>query len=163
MARNVLVLLITSFMLLSACSPSVQLYTDIDETAKFDNFTSYNFLAFSEGNKTTITGMELERIKVAFAREFESRGLVFSEENSDVSVKITIYHRQATSSYGYSGLYNYLERALAVDMYDNQNRNHIWHCAAVGEIEYDPEKRAAGLSEVLAKIFENYPVQPTHK
>ena len=32
---------------------------------------------FTEGNKKTITGMELERIRVAFARELEQRGLEF--------------------------------------------------------------------------------------
>ena len=44
-------------------------------------------------------------------------------------------------------------------MFDNQSMQHIWHCAAVGELEYDPGMRAEGLSEVVARIFERYPVQ----
>ena len=74
-------------------------------------------------------------------------------------VKITIYHRQAANAYGYSGVYNHLERAISVDMYDNLSMNHIWHCAAVGELEYDPEQRAAGLPELVTRIFERYPVE----
>jgi len=113
---------------------------------------------FSEGNVETITGMELERIRVVFAKEIETRGLRFAEKGGDVSIKITVYHRQAAAAYGYSGIYNYLERAIAVDMFDNQSMKHIWHCAAVGELEYDPEQRAAGLSELVARIFERYPI-----
>ena len=114
---------------------------------------------FSEGNKKTITGMELERIRVAFAKEIETRGLSFSDKDGDISIKITVYHRQATSGYGYSGVYNYMERAIAVDMFDNQSMKHIWHCAAVGELEYNPDQRAAGLPELVARIFERYPIQ----
>jgi len=159
MARNLLPIFIFSIVLLSACGPSVRLYSDMDDSATFDQYTTYNFMDFSEGNKQTITAMELERIRVAFAREIESRGLSFAE-NGDVSVKITIYHREAADSYGYSGIYNYLERAIAVDMFDNLSMKHIWHCAAVGELEYDPEQRAAGLSELVARIFERYPISP---
>lgn len=160
MTRNLFALSIVFLLLLSACAPSVRLYSDVDDTATFDQYTTYSFLDFSEGNKKTITGMELERIRVAFAKEIENRGLAFKEDSGDVSVRITVYHRQAAYGYGYSGVYNYLERAISIDMYDNQSMKHIWHCAAVGELEYDPEQRASGLSELAARIFERYPVQP---
>jgi len=156
MARKLIPIFILS-VLLSGCGASIRLYSDIDESATFDQYTSYSFMDFSEGNKKTITGMELERIRIAFANEAETRGLSFVEKDGDVSFRITVYHRQAASGYGYSGVYNYMERAIAVDMFDNQNMKHIWHCAAVGELEYDPDQRAAGLPELLARIFERYP------
>lgn len=159
MARKIIPLWILSMILLSGCGSSIKLYSDIDDSAMFDQYTTYSFMEFSEGNKKTITGMELERIRVAFAREIESRGLTFVEENGDVSVKITVYHRQAAD--GYYGRYHYMERAIAVDMYENQSRKHIWHCAAVGELEYDPGEREAGLPLLVAKIFERYPIQAT--
>lgn len=158
MIRKIIPLSILAIMLLSACGPSVRLYSDVDDTATFDQYTTYNFLDFSEGNRKTITGMELERIRVAFAKEIESRGMSFSEKDGDVSVRITVYHRQSARGYGYGGVYHHLERAISVDMYDNLSKKHIWHCAAVGELEYDPEARAAGLSELAARIFEKYPV-----
>jgi hypothetical protein len=136
----------------------MRVYTDLDDTASFDQYVTYNFLDFSGGNQKTITGMELERIRVAFAKEIENRGLTYSELDGDVSVKITVYHREAARPSGYYGAYHHLERAISVDMYDNLSRKHIWHCAAVGELAYDTDQRAAGLSDLAARIFERYPV-----
>ena len=103
--------------------------------------------------------MELERIRTAFARELEKRGLEYVDNQADVSVKITVYHREARDVYLYHpGSYNYMERALTVDIYDNQSRKHVWHGAAVGELEYDPGERAEELLVIVAKIFEHYPV-----
>jgi hypothetical protein len=147
-------------VLLSSCGPSIRLYSDTNAAAMFDQYKTYNFLDFSEGNKKSITGMELEQIRIAFARELESRGLSYANEDADVSVQIIIYHREAVRRYAYTGRYHHLERAIAFDMYDNQSRQHVWHCAAIGELEYDPEQRAAELPLLVAKMFERYPVRP---
>lgn len=159
MIRKIFPISILSLILFSACGPSVRLYSDVDDSASFDQYRTYSFLDFSDGNKKTITGMELERIRVAFAKEIESRGLSYAEQDGDVSVKITVYHREAARGFGYGGIYHHLERAISVDMYDNLSRKHIWHCAAVGELESDPEQRAAGLSHMASRIFQRYPVQ----
>ncbi len=158
MKLKILSLGILALLFLSACGPSIKIYSDIDDSAAFEQYISYNFLDFSEGNKKTITGMELERIRVAFAKELESRGLTYAEEKADVAVQIVVYHREAVSSYGYTGMYHHMERAISIDMYDNLSRNHVWHCAAVGELENDPEVRAAELTILAAKIFERYPI-----
>jgi len=159
MTRIGISLWVFSLVILSGCGSSVRIYSDMDENGRFGQYATYDFLEFSEGNKKTIAGMELERIRVAFARELEKRGLEYVEKNGDVSVQITVYHREAaTGSYYYPSRYNYLERALAVDLYDNQTRKHVWHCAAVGELEYDPQKRASGLPGLVAQIFEKYPM-----
>ena len=159
MKPKIITLIFLGLALLSACGPSTRIYSDIDDSATFDQYATYNFMDFSEGNLETITGMELERIRVAFAKELESRGLTYSEEKADVSVKIVVYHREAVRGFGYTGMYHHLERAISVDMFDNLTRKHVWHCAAVGELERDPEARAAELSSLASKIFERYPVQ----
>ena len=148
-------------LMLSGCGPTINIFSDVDDTGRFEQYKTYNFQEFSEGNKKTITGMELERLRVAFAREFEQRGFKYDDQYSDVSVKITVFHREASdASYGYAGAYNYMERAISVDMYDNQTRTHVWHCAAVGELVYDPGARAEELPDVVARIFEKYPFDP---
>ena len=139
----------------------MRIYSDIDPTGAFETYSSYSFLDFTDGNKKTIPGMELERIRVAVARELEKRGLEYVEEDGDVSVRVTVYHRQAMDGYyRYYRRYVYMERAIAVDMYDNRTQKHIWHCAAVDELDYDAESRAEHLPMVASKIFEKYPVQP---
>jgi hypothetical protein len=149
---------------LVGCGPSVRIFSDLDQAEDFDRYTTYTFMDFTDGNKKTIPGMELERIRVAVARELEKRGLQFVEKNGDVSVKITVYHREAINGHwSYPWVYNYMERAIAVDMYDNQSMKHIWHSAAVGELEYDPEERAEKLPQVTARLFKRYPVQPAEE
>ena len=102
--------------------------------------------------------MELERIKVAFARELESRGLNFAARDGHLLVQITVYHREASMGiYHYPEPIRYMEQAVAIDLFDNATRKHVWHCAAVGDLEYDPQKRASGLPELVAKIFEDIP------
>ena len=145
---------------LAGCGAPVRIFSDVDKSGTFEQYATYNFLDFTEGNKKTITGMELERIRVAFAREIEQRGLRFVEENADISLQITVYHRQNMDPYYYSAWrYTYMERAISVDVYDNGTQKHVWHCAAVGELEYDPTTRAEKLSEIVAEIFQQYPVQ----
>ena len=161
MQKIFILLIVASLVALNGCGTSLRVFSDIDDSGQFEQYSTYSFMDFSDGNKETISGMELERIRVAFARELEQRGLKFMEQNGEVSVRIIVYHRQAMDGYyGYPGQYNYMERALAVDMYDNATLKHIWHCAAVGELVYDPVERAENLYEVVAEIFERYPVQP---
>ena len=153
---------IISLVTLTGCGSTMKIYSDLDPAGNFDSYTSYSFLDFTEGNKKTIPGMELERIRVAVARELEKRGLEYVEEGGDVSVQVTVYHRQAVDGYyWYYRRYVYMERAIAVDMYDNLTKKHVWHCAAVDELVYDPAERAQRLPEVAARIFEKYPVQPS--
>ena len=160
MNRIIILLGLVSAGFLTGCVAPYRIFSDVDNSGAFESYATYNFLDFTEGNRKTITGMELERIKVAFAREIEQRGLRFSEENADVSLQITVYHRQSVDHYYYQPLrYNHMERAISVDMYDNRNQKHVWHGAAVGELIYDPEERAEKLPEVVAAIFQKYPVQ----
>lgn len=164
MKKIIILILSLSMAILSGCGPSVRIFADIDDSGTFEQYTTYSFMDFTAGNQKTITGMELERIRVAFARELEQKGLKFVELNGDVSVQITVYHRQSLDHYYYHPRrYNYMERALTVDMYDNHTRKHVWHCAAVGELLYDPAERAGKLPEVVAKIFAKYPIQLTEQ
>ena len=43
--------------ILSSCGPSVRIFSDVDDTGRFELYTTYNFLGFSEGNQKTIPDM----------------------------------------------------------------------------------------------------------
>lgn len=161
MNRLFIFLIIVALGILSGCSPAVRIYSDLESTAPFSSYKTYTFLDFTEGNKKTITGMELERIRVAFAREIEQKGLKFSDDQPDVTIQITVYHREAMDrSYYYYPTRSYMQRAIAVDIFDAKTKKHVWHCAAVGELSSDPAKRSENMPAVAKAIFEQYPVQP---
>jgi len=164
--------IVATLLFFTGCGSSVRIFHDQDPAADFTKYSTYNFLAWSEGNLKTINEIERERMKVAVARELESRGLKFKAEGADVSVQITVYHREKKELYNsyypyynpyyYRGgpmVYNSLERAIAVDIYDNESRTLVWHSAAVGELEYNTQKREERMPEVVAKLFKDFPVQ----
>jgi len=160
MKRYLLLLGFASLLIFSGCGPSVRIYSDLEESAHFESYKTYTFLDFTEGNKKTIPGMELERIRVAFAREMESRGFKFSEQDPDVTIQITVYHRQALDrGYYYHPTRSYMERAITLDMFDAHTHKHVWHGAAVGELASTANKRAENFPLVAKAIFEKYPVQ----
>jgi len=160
MNRIFMLLAVVSTVMLTSCGASVRIYTDLESAAPFESYKTYTFLDYTDGNKKTITGMELERIRVAFAREIEQRGFKFSEENPDVTIQLTVYHRQANDrSYYYYPTRSYMERAIALDMFDVRTQKHVWHAAAVGELAGDPADRAENFPKVATAIFEQYPVQ----
>lgn len=161
MNRVFLFLAIAAVGILTSCTPSIRIYADLESTAPFPSYQTYTFLDFTDGNKKTITGMELERIRVAFAREIEQKGLKFSDDRPDVTVQITVYHREALDrGYYYYPTRSYMERAVSVDMFDVHTKKHVWHCAAVGELSSDPGQRAENFPKVAKMIFDKYPMQP---
>jgi len=160
--KKYIVFILPVFFILTGCGNAFRVYQDMDHTAAFDQYETYSFLDWTEGNKKTITGMELERIRAQFARELEKKGLSYREEGADVKVKITVYFREGKHpTYGYYGFYpgsyNYIERALAVDLFESGTKKHIWHSAAVGEVGSTPEERAEELPGQVSEMLEDFP------
>jgi len=165
-----------SAFLMAGCASSVRVFHDMDTATDFSKYNSYNFLEWTEGNLKSINQLEREKIKTAFARELESHGLVYKPDGADLSVQITVYHREKKQFqstypyypyyspyyYGYGPrVYNYLERAIAVDIYDNEIKKHIWHSAAVGELDNNPQKREERLPLIADKMLRDFPKQKT--
>jgi len=171
MNRYLFSILVALTFVLQGCGSSMRVFHDSDPTADFTKFSTYNFLQWTDGNLKTINELERERLKVAFARELENHGLVYKSENADVSVQITVYHKERTDvNYSYSPYYhpyyahpprtyNYLERAISIDIYDNSLRKHVWHSAAIGELDYNPQERDKNMPVVTGKMFENFPLE----
>lgn len=156
-------------MLMTGCAPALRVYHDLDSQTDFSAYKTFSFSDWTDGNKKTINQMELGRIRAAVQNEMESRGLKFVESGGDLKVAVTVYHREAVSGssypYGYyyyygpysGGNYHYIERAITVDLYDATSDKQIWHSAVVGEIERDPERRAADFPRAAELLFRDYP------
>ena len=123
---------IFAVLFLSGCGSSISVFHDLDPTATFDQYLTYSFLEWTEGNKRTLTEPEREQMRVAIAREVESLGYTFQEQNADLKIQVTVYFRNARHHrnnyygyYGYPGMnYNSSERALAVDMFEGAAKKH---------------------------------------
>lgn len=158
--KKIILLLIPVFFMLSGCGNAFRVYHDQDPGANFDQYKSYSFLDWTDGNKKTISGMELERIRSSFARELEKKGLEYKAEGGDIMVQLTVYFREAkdfTYGFYYPSSYNYIERALAIDIFEGATKKHIWHGAAVGEVGRTPEERAEELPVQVEKLLASYP------
>ena len=71
MKNIILPVIIFSLFLLAGCGSASRIYSDMDDTGRFEHYSTYNFMDFTEGNKKTIPETELEQIRIAFARELE--------------------------------------------------------------------------------------------
>lgn len=158
--RHIAKFILPLLLLLTGCGNTFRVYHDYDHEVDFSKYETYTFLDWTEGNKEVITGMERERIRTAFARELEQMGFEYVEQAADIDVKITVYFREARRPvYGfyYPDFYSYVERALAVDLFEGNTKRHIWHSAAVGEVEQSPEERAEELPELVRSMFKSFP------
>lgn len=152
--------MIPFFFFLTGCGNTFRVYNDIDTAANFNQYSTYSFLDWTDGNKKVITEMELERIRNTFAKELESKGLTYSADSSDVKVKITVYFREARYPYygWYPSTYNYIERAFVLDIFESKTNKQIWHSVGVGEAGRTPEIRAEQLPRQAEKMFDAYPI-----
>lgn len=148
-------------LLLHSCGNAFRVFHDQDPTVAFDQYSTYSFLDWTDGNLNVISGMELERIRTAVARELEKKGLEYQPDGADLKVKITVYFREKRDhsySFYYPRSYNYIEQALAMDLFDAESKKHIWHSAVVGEVGKTPEIRAEKLPVQVAEMLEEFPL-----
>ena len=153
-----------ALLFLSGCASSVRVFHDLDPNATFDQYKTYSFLEWTDGNARTVTEIEREKIRIAIAREIEAKGYTFQEGASDIKIELTVYFRNARRHYHHHygfprSNYNYIERALSVDMFEGATKKHVWHSAAVGDVGSDPQERSEELPEIAMKLFEDYPVR----
>jgi len=156
-------------LLLSGCAPSLRVYHETDPEVNFSAFKTFSFSDWTDGNKKTITQMELQRIRNAVKTEMEKHGMTYVESGADIRVAITVFHREAvdTDIYpygfyyypgpGYARNYHYIERAISLDMYEIPSDRQFWHSVVVGRIIQDPAKRAEDFPRVAEKLFTDYP------
>ncbi len=156
-------------LVLSSCAPALRVYQDQDKSVNFQTYKTFSFNDWTEGNKKTITGMELDRIRNAVEAELEAKGLQYQEQGGQLNVSVTVFHREATQSstypYGmyyyyppmYGRTYHYIERAITVDLYDAATDHQVWHSAVVGALERNAERRAEDLPRAAAKLLKDYP------
>ncbi len=184
-------LLLTPIILtLGACS-SLKVTSDYDKEADFTKYKTFNYFGWQEDSDKILNRFDKERIEAAFRKEFEKRGITFTESGGDAIVSLFIVIDQKTQTtaytnhyggmygagyrgYGYGGwgmgmgqsttTYNeseYLVGTLVCDVFDAETKKLVWQSVGSGTVDDNPNNREKNIPKTVAKIMYEYPIKPT--
>ena len=161
--------------------------TDLDKDYDFTKLKTYTFLGWQNNSDQLLNDLDKERLRKAFASEFNRRQLQRVEgDEADIAVTVFFVLEQKTSTTAYTDYYDggyggyrrgawgwgggsstttysesdYIEGTLVLDFYDNKSKNLIWQSVARGTINENPKKREKSIPKAVKKIMKNYPIEP---
>jgi hypothetical protein len=177
-------LLITLGLLLAACATGPRVRTDLDPSANFTLYRTYNFAPETGTDRAGYSTLITARFKQAVSREMEARGYRLAE-SPDLLVNFFTSVRDATSVqsapvvvgvdyYRYrNGLYvawplygndvstvHYRVGTASIDVVDAARKQLIWEGTAEGRLNSRALKDPGPVIEKAVKeIFERYPAR----
>ncbi len=166
-------------LFLSSCS-SVQVLSDYDKEANFNDYKSYAF--YKTGiDKVQISDLDKKRILRAIEAEMSNRGFTKSE-NPDLLVSIFTKEKEQVDIYNnYWGGYGYgwgwnpyywgpgygggayastrTEGSLYIDLIDAKSKELVWQGKGVGNLGNinNIEKKEERIREFVSEILMQYP------
>lgn len=171
-------------MAMVSCS-TVKIAVDMDKTADFSQYKTYNFLGWQNNSDQILNELDQKRIRDAFISEFERRGLKPVENNGDMAVSLFIVVNKKTSVTGYTDYYgsryggynryrggwgygygsttyhesDYMEGTLVMDVFDGKSKDQIWQGIATKTINENPAKREKTIPANIQSLMRKFPVQ----
>jgi hypothetical protein len=164
-------------LLLTQCSPEIQVHTDYDP-----DYDLWTFKTFDWGQKVNIeegknplhyNELNDKRIKSAVHEQLTSRGYLLASAHPNLLLHYHIIvddkSALATEPYGYNyssywmrteaNIYSYREGTLILDLMDSKKNNLICRGWAVSPLDssYTPEEIDKLTKTVVAKIFRKFP------
>lgn len=177
-------LLIGVILHLFSCS-SVKVTTDYDKSADFGKYKTYVFLGWQGDSEKILNDFDKDRLRKAFAEEFEKRNLELVKENGDIAVTLFVVVDQESSITGYTNYYgnagygygrgwgwggghstttytesDYLKGTLVVDVFDGQSKELVWQGVGTKTIEENPQKRDKNIPKGAEAIMKSFPIAP---
>ena len=174
-------------IIVSSCS-SLRVYSDLDRSVDFTQYSTLEFYGWADNSDELMNDFDRRRIEEAFANEFASRNINTVEEGQgDLVVALYIVTENRTdrsaTTYHYGGYgryygygpgygwgpryssthvheYNYTVGTLIVSVYDAERQELIWEGTGIGNIDENPQNRERHIPATVARIMEQYPVQP---
>jgi hypothetical protein len=170
--------------LLAACASGPRIRTDMDPSANFAIYRTYNFASELGTDRAGYSTLVTADFRRAVSREMEARGYRLAE-NTDLLVNFFTSVRDATSVqstqvvvgvdyYRYrNGLYvawprygndvrttNYRIGTATIDVVDAGRKQMIWEGTAEGRLSSKALKDPGpAIDKVVAEIFERYPAR----
>jgi hypothetical protein len=182
-STNVTRLLLASVLasLLVACASAPKIRADADPSANFAAYKTFGFFDRLSIDKPGYSTMAATRLKDATRRELQRRGYQEAQASPQLLVNFNtnIENRTEVQStggfYGYrSGMYgswssypsdvyttHYQQGTLVVDLVDAAKQQLIWQGVAQARLTESMLKQPTQtIDDVVADIFEKYPVPP---
>ena len=176
-----------SFLFLAACAstPTPETYSRVAPGSDFRGIKTYGFLSELSTDKSGFESLETTFLKVAVARQMDSRGLQYDSVNPEVVMNFYIHTddkvkaRQVPAMgggyYGYRGGYyngfgyggagyetrieQYTVGTLTIDMIDPKARKLLWEGTISGRLSKKTEQNLeATVEEAVREIFVKFPV-----
>ena len=178
-------LVIALVALISSCS-TVKVVADMDKTVDFSAYKTYSFLGWQDDSGKILNDFDKKRLRDAFVKEFEARGMKPVPENGDVDITLFIVVDQKTSVTAYTNYYgggygrynrygggwgygsasttysedDYLEGTLVMDVFDGKSKDQVWQGVATSTVVENPDKREKAIPSKVSALMKKYPVQP---
>jgi hypothetical protein len=170
-------------VVLASCA-SIRAGSDYDSAADFSKFRTYAWVAESpliraESGRVEVSALNVRRIREAIERELAAKRfeLVPAPDAADFGVSFTVGARDMITVDDYPPYYRgdwhwgypyyssvdiamYTEGMLAIDVFDNETREPVWHGWARKTIlQSDIRNPEATIEAAVAAILEGFPPQ----
>lgn len=166
---------ISLLLLLVACSPEFQVYTDHDRSIDIQRLTNYDWLPVqqieSKINPILFNELNDKRIKTAVDRQLAAKGYLKSPASAQIIIHYHIIVENkstlAPEPYGYNyGQYwldkefearRYNEGTLIIDFMDSRNCELIWRGWAVSILDREMISEQL-INQAVDEIFKTFPI-----
>ena len=185
-------LVFATLIIFQACS-SVNITSDWDREANFDNYKTFKILPRDEANKAIINDFDWKRFQESITEEMNARGYTYQAENADLDVGIHILLEDKSDiraytdyygTYGYGGYgwgygygpyggiggatttvtqYDYTQGTLILNIMDAKEKQLLYQGIAVGTVKEGNVDREKRIHKVMAQVFAPYPVKKIKK
>jgi len=174
-------ILAAAALLLTSCSPSVQVQSDWSPSADFDAFHTFGWLpdAQDDGAGRAVDPIMHERIQMAIESEFANRGFEKVSSGADlmvgyeVTTRTNVSYRTTGTTWGRAGwggwgggvttmrtvpVYSQAG-TLLISIFESQEKNLVWHGSGQADLRgiSDPQERQRRLEDIVRRTMQRFP------
>ena len=168
-------LLTIFFSIIFFATQAQKVTTDVDESADFSKYSSYQFLGWQNDSDKAMNDFDKKRMRDAFQSELGARNLKLDESSTDMAISLYIVVSQQTSTTAYTNYHggtgygyrrggrgwgngysttsysqnDYPQGVLVMDVFDAKTKELIWQGVATGTVKEKPEKREKSIPKMV--------------
>lgn len=178
MRKTLFTLLALLSLAIVSCSP-IQVFTDFEKTATFDQYKTYGYSKESL-DRLEISDIDKKRIMRAIDTELATKSFL-KNEKPDILIHIFTKSNQRVDVFqnnmgwgggwgwgwgwgmgpgmGWSGtqVSTTTEGTLYIDFVDTRTKEMVWQGNGIGILSKNPEKREQNIKLFVSSILEKYP------